>query len=141
MRIIADGEGASKQAPRLLSQEVLIIAVILLSTSGAFGVGYLTGRDAGQKGELIIEPAPLAASAIEAVPAVKVEKPASQAVVASAPALSAGGQYVASKNGTKYYLPWCGGVKNIKEENKVWFSSKEEAEAKGYGPAANCKGL
>ncbi len=51
------------------------------------------------------------------------------------------GQVVASKNGTKYYFPWCGGVKNIKPENIVTFASVEAAKAKGYSPAANCKGL
>ena len=49
--------------------------------------------------------------------------------------------FVASKNGTKYHYPWCSGALNIKEENKIWFSSKEEAENAGYTPAANCKGL
>lgn len=48
---------------------------------------------------------------------------------------------VASKNGTKYHYTWCPGAVTIKEANKVFFSSKEEAEAAGYAPAANCKGL
>jgi hypothetical protein len=56
-------------------------------------------------------------------------------------AMSAAGRYVGSRNGTKYHLPWCSGAARIKEENKVWFSSKEEAEAAGYTPAANCKGI
>lgn len=51
------------------------------------------------------------------------------------------GMYVASKTGTKYYLPWCGTALRILEGNKIWFDSKEEAEAKGYEPASNCKGL
>jgi hypothetical protein len=50
-------------------------------------------------------------------------------------------QYVASKSGTKYHLLWCPGAKTIKESNKVYFSSKEEAESAGYQPAANCKGI
>ncbi len=49
--------------------------------------------------------------------------------------------YVASKSGTKYHLPWCGSAKQIKEENKVWFKTKEEAEKAGYAPASNCKGI
>ena len=49
--------------------------------------------------------------------------------------------FVASKNGTKYHYPWCSGALNIKEENKMWFSTKEEAEKSGYTPASNCKGL
>ncbi len=51
------------------------------------------------------------------------------------------GKYVASKTGTKYHLPWCPGAQTIKEENKIWFNSKEEAEKAGYGPAGNCKGI
>ncbi len=51
------------------------------------------------------------------------------------------GEYVASKSGTKYHLPWCPGAGQIKEENKIWFKSKEEAERAGYTPAANCKGI
>jgi len=49
--------------------------------------------------------------------------------------------YVASKNGTKYHYPWCSGAQRILEENTIWFPTKEEAEAAGYTPAANCKGL
>lgn len=49
--------------------------------------------------------------------------------------------YVASKTGTKYHLPWCSGAQRIKEENKVWFATKAAAEAAGYEPAANCKGI
>lgn len=54
---------------------------------------------------------------------------------------NAEGTYVASKNGTKYHLPWCGSAKQIKEENKIWFKTKAEAEGAGYTPAANCKGI
>ena len=53
--------------------------------------------------------------------------------------LTEGGKLIASRNGTKYYLPWCGS--NIAEKNKIWFNSEDEAKAKGYSPAANCKGL
>ncbi|MFH1608762.1 MAG: hypothetical protein ABH951_01935, partial [Patescibacteria group bacterium] len=51
------------------------------------------------------------------------------------------GLLVGSKNGTKYHYPWCSGALRIKEENKVWFNSMEEARQAGYTPAANCKGL
>jgi hypothetical protein len=51
------------------------------------------------------------------------------------------GKYVASKNGSKYYLPECSGVKRIKEENKIWFDTIKEAEKEGYEPAKNCKEL
>lgn len=53
----------------------------------------------------------------------------------------AGAGFVASKNGTKYHYPWCPGAATIKEENKIFFASAEEARQAGYTPASNCKGL
>ncbi len=60
--------------------------------------------------------------------------------VTTPPATSAA-SIVASKSGTKYHLVTCPGAKQIKEENKVYFASSAEAEAAGYGAAANCPGL
>ena len=51
------------------------------------------------------------------------------------------GIVVASKAGTKYYYPWCSGVSRIKEENKVWFLSIEDAKFAGLTPASGCNGL
>jgi len=50
-------------------------------------------------------------------------------------------KFVASKNGKFYYYPWCPGVERIKEENKIYFNSKQEAEKAGYKPAKNCFNL
>lgn len=55
--------------------------------------------------------------------------------------LPAGGKYVGSKNSDKYHAPWCSGALRIKEENQIWFATKEEAESAGYTPASNCKGI
>ena len=51
------------------------------------------------------------------------------------------GLIVVSKSGAKYHYPWCSGASRMKEENKIWFNSTEEARRAGYTPAANCKGL
>ena len=50
-------------------------------------------------------------------------------------------QLVASKNGSKYHYLWCPGAQQMNDENKIFFDSVAEAEAAGYEPAANCKGL
>ena len=64
--------------------------------------------------------------------------------------MSAGGQslvvgqsqtVIASKTGTKYYLPWCGALKRIKPENRVSFATPALARTSGYTPASNCKGV
>ncbi len=46
------------------------------------------------------------------------------------------GAFVASVNGTKYYRPDCSEVRRIKEENKLWFDSEEEAKDSGYEASA-----
>ena len=48
-------------------------------------------------------------------------------------------KYVGSKNSDKYHLPDSGTAKNIKEENKVCFKSKEEAESRGYIAGSSVK--
>jgi Metal binding domain of Ada len=73
-----------------------------------------------------LAPTPLKTTAVEEA---KSEVPAAE------------GEVVASKSGTKYHLPTCSGAKSIKPENLITFVSCAEAEAAGYTPAANCKGL
>ncbi len=48
------------------------------------------------------------------------------------------GSFVASKNGTKYYLTSCSGVNKISDKNKVYFKTETEAESAGYSKASNC---
>lgn len=47
-------------------------------------------------------------------------------------------QYVGSTTSRKYHLPECRYAKKIKPEHVVLFSSKEEAESKGYEPCRVC---
>lgn len=104
-------------------RDLLVIIVVVLASSFSFGLGYLAGRDVGQGSRLTIEPLP------------------APALTADPETASAIGQVVASKNGTKYYLPSCAGANRISTANKVWFASAAAAAAAGYTPAANCKGL
>ena len=46
------------------------------------------------------------------------------------------GAYVASKNGKDYYKTDC--KNRIKEENKIYFQTEEDAKKAGYGPSATC---
>lgn len=48
------------------------------------------------------------------------------------------GNFLASINGNTYYPKNCAAANRIKEENRIWFNTKEEAEAQGYKPAQNC---
>lgn len=48
-------------------------------------------------------------------------------------------EVTASRNGTKYYFPWCAGISRIKDENKITFANESEAQSAGYTKAANCE--
>ena len=48
---------------------------------------------------------------------------------------------LSSRNGSVYYYAWCSGAKRIKEENKIWFATREAAEKAGLKQAGNCSGL
>lgn len=46
---------------------------------------------------------------------------------------------VASRTGKKYYFVWCKGVANLKESNKIYFDSEDQAKKRGLTLANNCK--
>lgn len=49
------------------------------------------------------------------------------------------GNYVASKNSTKYHLLTCNSASKINADNKIWFDTATEAEAAGYTPCSVCQ--
>lgn len=116
----------------------LILAIVVLVGVGAFGLGRLSAAS-GHPALRVLYPDAKAAEPLANTAAVANAAKASPA----APAVPAAGQgaYVASKSGTKYYLATCSAASRIKQENKVYFVSKDDAVAAGYGPAANCPGL
>ncbi len=99
--------------------DLIIVIIIILVTFTAFGL-YRLAELRGNKAPITIE---------------------RKTAIGEGGFLNTEKLFVASKNGTKYYYPWCSGVSRIKEENKVWFSSSDEAKKAGLEPAANCKGL
>jgi hypothetical protein len=123
---IAEARGKCKTLIASVPRDMLIISVLILVSSASFGFGYLAGIDAGQGSGsgLTLD-----------------SSPESSAIVSTSTTTSASGQFVASKNGTKYYLPSCVGANQISNANKIWFASASAAKTAGYTPAANCKGI
>jgi hypothetical protein len=115
-----------------------LAGLILLVGISSFGLGRLSVEEVVPPGEVSGGGGGLVIEATQPTNEARALPPSNS--LPDAQDTSEGG-YVASKNGTKYHLPWCGSAKQIKEENKVWFSTKAEAEAAGYTPASNCKGI
>lgn len=96
-----------------------LIALVFLLAFASFGLGRLSVLE-GSKPPISVNTAPTAT------------EPRRMAV---------GGLVVASRNGSVYYYPWCGGVSTISPVNRVWFNTEAAARKAGYAPAKNCKGL
>lgn len=103
-------------------RDAFILAVLVLASSFSFGLGYLAGLDTNLSGQ---------GSGITIID--EESSPSAHS--------SQTGKVVASKTGTKYYLPECAGADRILDANKIWFASASLALTAGYTPAANCKGL
>ncbi len=47
--------------------------------------------------------------------------------------------YIGNRNSKVFHLNTCGGIKDMKDKNKVEFSNREDATKAGYKPCASCK--
>lgn len=135
-----------------ISRDWVLLACLVLTATLCFGLGLLANRESQPpKDPLWIEQLPaeeLPGSIGTSTPKGQGAAAASQTTTvptpqpaAAAAAVPQTGEYVASKTGTKYYLPSCATAKRIKDENKVWFATKQAAEAAGYTPSTTCKGI
>ncbi|MFA6503121.1 MAG: hypothetical protein WCT45_02605 [Candidatus Paceibacterota bacterium] len=120
---IAEAREKCKKALAGVPRDGLVFAIIFLASLASFALGYFAGRDSGAPTSLFDS------------------RPVTTSEAVAEPATAGNAPVVASKNGTKYYLPTCAGAARIAEGNKVQFASAEAARAAGYAPAANCKGL
>lgn len=127
-----------------IKQEFLVMVLLITVGFGGFGLGRLSGLEAGNKpitikeASLITDNCPAFAEQANFHSSVKTElgeTPDPEVAGAEAKLL------VGSKNSNKVHFPWCSGAQRIKEENKVWFRSLEEAMEAGYSPAGNCPGI
>ena len=96
-----------------------ITVLVLLVATASFGLGRLSAFE-------------------EARPLISLGEAPQTAQVRAIPL---GGQFVASRTGSVYYFPWCGGAQQIPAGDQLWFASENAAQKAGYSPAKNCKGL
>ncbi len=102
------------------SREFVFSLIIILVAFAAFGLGRLSALESAR------EPVRITQAPQSDVPG---------------ESWNIGGRVVASRSGSKYHAPWCGGAERISEKNKIWFKDEEAAKKVGYTPAGNCKGL
>ncbi len=137
--------GPVNTKPGRVHMNAFIIAILLLSTSASFGLGYLAGHEANQSGGLIVGSVPMTSPGTGVVSESALSAAAGSAGATSTQgnpsAIPAGGEVVASKMIHSYFLPWCSGAAKITNNDKVWFANEQAAKDAGYKAGKNCSGI
>ena len=138
----------------------IIISIAALITEAVFAVLAIKSRQKEQIRRMVICCCILAVSAIGftlSVSNADAAKPSSVHVTVSpvkgtpipvqtdAPSAEpsepaqAQGEYTASSRSDKFHLPSCPSAARISDDNRVWFSTRDEAVTAGYSPCGRCK--
>ena len=112
--------------------DIAIVIGFVLVAIIAFGAGRLSAPEIIRNPIIINEPN--ASSSVNFLSNVSQSLNAAAGQGIQNIAQNVKGAFVASKNGTKYYWPWCSWAERIKEENKIWFNSEKDAQTAGYSP-------
>ena len=115
-------------------KDILTVIIVILVGLGSFGLGRLS-KDAQNEG-IWVEYAGEEANIINSLNnAQNGQKETTDTLLRQ----GFGGQaFFASSKGTKYYSVSCSAGKTIKQENRVYFNTREEAEAAGYQLSSSC---
>jgi hypothetical protein len=112
-------------------KDILVVIIVILVGLGSFELGRLS--KASSSSGLKIEYTNQGANVVTAEPTPNILQ--NDKIANSS---SAGKNYFASSRGSKYYSLGCSAGKTIKQENRVYFTTGEEAERAGYTLSSSC---
>lgn len=109
-------------------KDIMVVIIVILVAFGSFEIGRLSkkGETAGLKVEYNGKEMDLSGEA-NALSALETEKSQNQKT------------FFASSRGSKYYSIGCSAGKTIKQENRIYFTTGEEAEQAGYVLSSSCR--
>ena len=118
-------------------KDMLIVVIVILVGLGSFELGRLSKSD--RSGGIKIEYTDENEVKTDSGDVLGAEYINSSQIDKIAVTNSAGGNFFASSRGKKYYPKDCSAGKSIVETNKIWFETREEAEAAGYELSGSCR--
>lgn len=115
-------------------KDILTVLIVILVGLASFGLGRLS-KNNSNAGIKIEYPSQLnqASNAISGIQSPELTPTINQIIQNSG-----GKSYFASRIGSKYYSIGCSAGKNIKQENRIYFPSTDEAERAGYERSSSC---
>jgi hypothetical protein len=124
-------------------KDIMIVIIVILVGLGSFELGRLS-KENGSGGVKIEYPDQNSTQTANVVSAtneadVGPQNQNSRGTTSAAnTSPSTGKTFFASSKGKKYYTISCSAGKTIKQENRVYFTTGEEAEAAGYTLSSSC---
>lgn len=117
-------------------KDVMIVGIIILVGLASFELGRLSKENSssGIKIEYPSQNDTQEANVIYSVESSNLTKN-----IKTATNNSAGKTFFASSKGNKYYTISCSAGKTIKQENRVYFATGEEAQKAGYTLSSSCR--
>jgi hypothetical protein len=117
-------------------KDILIVIIIVLVGLGSFELGRLSKENSssGVKIEYPNQDGNQGASAILSENFLQTTTKISPTIQSSA-----GKNFFASSRGSKYYTISCSAGKTIKQENRIYFTTGEEAQQAGYALSSSCQ--
>ncbi len=115
-------------------KDIFVVLVVILVGLGSFELGRLSKSDnsSGIKIEYTDQNGNQEASALKAVKSSNIIPPKIEST-------NFNKNFFASTRGSKYYSVGCSAGKTIKQENRVYFATGEEAEGAGYELSSSCQ--
>lgn len=124
-------------------KNIMVVLIVILMGVGAFELGRLSksGSSSGIKIEYNgeVEPANVL-SALKTSNLLSTPKTASKSTPSGTISQPTGSKnFFASSRGTKYYPVGCTAGKTLKQENRIYFETRESAEKAGYVLSSSCR--
>jgi len=128
-------------------KDILVVLIVILVGLGSFGLGRLSkeSKNSGIKIEYGDQNLTQEASVISAtesssfLPARNASQNDAGGPNTKKEQNSSGKNFFASSRGSKYYSLGCSAGKSLKQENRIYFTTKEEAERAGYELSSSCR--
>ena len=112
-------------------KDILTVVIVILVGLGSFELGRLSKENSSSGIKILSD---------NTVPSLENSNILQNDVISTtANSNSINKTFFASNRGSKYYPISCSACKTIKQENRVWFATGEEAERAGYELSSACQ--
>lgn len=122
-------------------KDIMTIIIIILVGISSFYLGRLSkkAQNEGIQIEYTNQQANVLSSQINDISTQNNIQNQNNSNTINSPLASTSKTYFASNRGQKYYSIHCSAGKTIKQENRIYFATKADAEKAGYELSASCK--